>query len=101
MRECSNIRLARTGTFETRRETTLELVWRVVEGPLLFEAQVPISGRGKVEKVQGAECFVLLETSTLDCLIIFLPRMHRLGLPLSLLDVFLIYLLGFHIYELL
>ena len=44
-------RLERTGTFETRLDVRLELVWRVVEGPLLFETPVPISGRGKVEKL--------------------------------------------------
>jgi hypothetical protein len=54
VRECSNLRLVRPGNFETRRETILELVWRVVEGPLLFEAPVPISGRGKVEKGSGS-----------------------------------------------
>ena len=29
----------------------LELVWTIVEGPLLFEAPGPVSGRGKVDKI--------------------------------------------------
>ncbi|KAL4581088.1 hypothetical protein LXL04_017297 [Taraxacum kok-saghyz] len=32
----------------------LELVWKVVEGPLLFETPVPIPGRGKVDKFSGS-----------------------------------------------
>ena len=37
----------------------LELVWRVVEGPLLFEAPVSISGRGKVDKFSVSWVFRL------------------------------------------
>ena len=44
-------RLEQTGILKLDSNAGLELVWKVVEGPLLFETPVPISGRGKVEKL--------------------------------------------------
>ena len=50
MRECFIYRQEQTGTLKLDSNAGLELVWRVVEGPLLFETPVPIPGRGKVDK---------------------------------------------------
>ena len=51
MREWFKYRLEQLELLKLDSNAGLELVWRVVEGPLLFETPVPVSGRGKVEKL--------------------------------------------------
>ena len=50
MREWFKYRLEQLELLKLDSNAGLELVWKVVEGPLLLETPVPIPGRGKVDK---------------------------------------------------